>query len=152
LLSRYSVQKDLLEDYLSQRKALSPASVVRAMFSPFVLKTLRRQLNRVAPARLELRDVFNAIRDALSKEALLSAGDITLPKSRKKRRKTKDALRSAGEKPGPKRRKRQASHSETDAGADQMAGEEIRKNVSKDTPDVSTLSFSKGSEKGQTAV
>jgi hypothetical protein len=33
-----------------------------------------------------MQDVFNAVRDVLSKEALLEAGDITLKKKRKKRR------------------------------------------------------------------
>jgi hypothetical protein len=96
LLSRFAIQKDLLEDYLSQKKALSPSSIVRAMFAQPVLTVLRRELNRHAQARLDLRDVFNAVRDALSKEALLSAGDITLPKHRKKRRKvSKEADLSA---------------------------------------------------------
>lgn len=52
-----------------------------------VLTVIRRELNRNAPARLDMEDVFNAVRDALSKEALLEAGDITMKKKRKKRRK-----------------------------------------------------------------
>lgn len=87
LLSRGSVQKDHLEDYWAQKKALSPASVVRTLFSHEVLVRIRRELNRTAPARLELQDVFDAVRDALSKEALLAAGDISITKRRKKRRK-----------------------------------------------------------------
>ncbi len=47
----------------------------------------RRELNRNAPARLEIQDVFAAVRDALSKEALLEAGDIGITKRRKRRRK-----------------------------------------------------------------
>jgi len=85
MLSRYAVQKDLLEDYWEHKKVLSPASVVRALFSLKVLTEVRRELNRGAPARLDFQDVFAAIRDALSKEALLSAGEITLPKKRKQK-------------------------------------------------------------------
>jgi hypothetical protein len=98
LLSRYAVQNDFLEDYWEQKKALSPASVVRVLFSHTVLVTVRRELNRNAPARFELQDVFNAIRDILSKEALLAAGDITIAaKRRKKRRKIAKAQAPAGE-------------------------------------------------------
>jgi hypothetical protein len=86
LLSRSAVNRDTLEEYWHQKKALSPASVVRALFNQDVLLVIRRELNRNAPARLDVQDVFNAIRDVLSKEALLDAGDITIKKSRKRRR------------------------------------------------------------------
>ena len=86
LLSKESIKKDLLEEYWSQKKVLSPASVIRALFTQDVLFVLRRELNRQAPARLELQDVFNAVRDVLSKEALLDAGDIGMPKTKKRRR------------------------------------------------------------------
>jgi hypothetical protein len=86
LLTRSAVSRDTLEEYWHQKKALSPASVVRALFNQDVLLVIRRELNRNAPARLDVQDVFNAIRDVLSKEALLDAGDITIKKSRKRRR------------------------------------------------------------------
>jgi len=86
LLSRDAVKRDALEEYWHQKKALSPASVVRALFMQDALLVIRRELNRNAPARLDLQDVFNAIRDVLSKEALLEAGDISIKKSRKRRR------------------------------------------------------------------
>jgi hypothetical protein len=72
LLSRAAVSRDTLDEYWHQRKALSPASVVRALFNQDVLLVIRirRELNRNAPARLDVQDVFNAIRDVLSKEAL----------------------------------------------------------------------------------
>ena len=88
LLSRDSIVRDALEEYWSQKKALSPSSVVKALFVQDVLLVVRRELNRNAPARLDVEDVFNAIRDILSKEALLEAGDITIKKSRKRRRKS----------------------------------------------------------------
>ncbi len=86
LLERDAVAKGALEEYWGQKKALSPASVVRAFFTQDVLTTIRRELNRNAPARLDVQDVFNAIRDVLSKEALLEAGDISITKTRKRRR------------------------------------------------------------------
>ncbi len=88
LLSRACVDKGLLDDYWEHKKALSPGSVVRVLFREEVLAVVRRQLNKNAPARLELEDVFNAVRDALSKEALLEAGDLSMKKRRKKKRKS----------------------------------------------------------------
>jgi hypothetical protein len=86
LLSREFVGKNGLEEYWSQKKALSPSSIIRALFTQDVLTVIRRELNRTAPARLEIEDVFNAIRDVLTKEALLEVGDITIKKSKKRRR------------------------------------------------------------------
>ncbi len=87
LLSRASVCKGLLDEYWEHKKSLSPGSVVRALFAEDVLLSVRRELNRKAPARLDLEDVFNAVRETLSKEALLEAGDIGITKKRKPRRK-----------------------------------------------------------------
>jgi len=87
LLGRSSVERGFLDEYWGQKKALSPGSVVRVLFREEVLTAVRRELNRNAPARLEMEDVFNAVRDALSKEALLEAGDISMKKRKKKRRK-----------------------------------------------------------------
>ena len=89
LLSRENVEADGLEHFWSQKKALSPAAVVRVLFNQDVLTAIRRELNRNAPARLDIEDVFNAIRDVLSKEALLEAGDIGISKRRKRRRRRK---------------------------------------------------------------
>lgn len=86
LLTRESLEAEEIEDYWSERKALSPASVVRALFSQDVLMGIRRELNRKAPARLDLEDVFDAVREILSKEAILEAGEITVTKRRRKRR------------------------------------------------------------------
>lgn len=87
LLSRSSVSKGLLDEYWERKKALCPGAVVRVLFSQGALTVVRRELNRNAPARLEMLDVFNAVRDALSKEALLEAGDISMTKKKKKKRK-----------------------------------------------------------------
>jgi hypothetical protein len=91
LLSRSSVDAGLLDEYWERKKALSPASVVRVLFSEDVLRRIRRELNKKAPARLEIEDVFNAVRDAISKEALLEVGEISIGKKRKKRKKVTKA-------------------------------------------------------------
>ncbi len=97
LLSRESVEKDSLAEYWQQKKALSPSSVIRVLFTHDVLMVIRRELNRNADARLDLQDVFNAIRDVLSKEAILEAGDIAIRKRRKRRRKVTRTDQATGQ-------------------------------------------------------
>jgi hypothetical protein len=87
LLSKSSMKKKDLDDFWSRKKLLCPASVVRTLLSEPVLTVIRRELNREAPARLDVQDVFNAVRDAMSKEALAEAGDLSPRKKRRKRRK-----------------------------------------------------------------
>lgn len=87
LLTRSSVKKDLLEDFWQQKKVLSASSVVRTLFHEDVLRVVRRLLRKDAEAMLDLQDVFNAVRDVISKEALAEAGDLGIKKRRKRRRK-----------------------------------------------------------------
>jgi hypothetical protein len=87
VLSRAAMKKDDLEQFWSHKKALSPSAVVRVLFHEDVLAVVRRELNRDAPARLDMEDVFKAVRDVLSKEALADAGDLGIRKKRKRRRK-----------------------------------------------------------------
>lgn len=87
LLSRSSMKKKGLEEFWSRKKVLNPASVVKMLLSEPVLTVLRRELNREAPARLDVQDVFNAVRDAFSKEALAVAGDLSLRRKKRKKRK-----------------------------------------------------------------
>lgn len=87
LLSKASMKKKDLDEFWSRRKILSPASVVRTLLTEPVLTAIRRELNRESPARLDVQDVFNAVRDALSKEALAEAGDLNVRKKRRKKRK-----------------------------------------------------------------
>ena len=77
-----------MDDYWEHKKALSAASVVKVLVCEEVVLAVRRELNRNAPARLDVEDVFNAIRDVLSKEAILEAGDLSMKKRRKKRRRS----------------------------------------------------------------
>lgn len=87
LLHRTAVKKGALEDYWLHRKALSPSAVVRVLFKEEVLRFIRRELRRDAGVVPELGDVFTAVRDALSKEALAEAGDLSISTKRKRRRK-----------------------------------------------------------------
>jgi hypothetical protein len=86
LLSKSSMKRKDLDDFWAQKKLLSPASVVRTLLAEPVLTVIRRELNREAAARLDVQDVFNAVRDALSKEALAEAGDLGIHKRKRRRR------------------------------------------------------------------
>lgn len=86
MLSKPRMLEDTLTDFWNQKKALAPASLIRVLFSEPVLTSIRRELNRGAEARLELADVFAGVKDMLSKDALLMAGDIKLKKNRKRRK------------------------------------------------------------------
>jgi predicted type IV restriction endonuclease len=87
VLSRSSVKKNDLDEFWAHKKVLSASSVVRVLFHEDVLAVIRRELNRDAPARLDVEDVFKAVRDVLSKEALAEAGELGIRKKRKRRRK-----------------------------------------------------------------
>jgi hypothetical protein len=97
LLSKAMLKKGELEQFWSQKKVLSPGSVVHALFNADVLSVIRRELNREAPARLDMQDVFNAVRDTLSKEALAAAGDLGITKRKKRRRKVHRTDAATGE-------------------------------------------------------
>jgi hypothetical protein len=87
ILSRGSVKRNDLEEYWAHKKVLSATSIVKVLFHEDVLAVVRRELNRDAPARLDIEDVFKAVRDVLSKEALAEAGDLGIRRKRKRRRK-----------------------------------------------------------------
>ena len=97
MLSKAAVGKDVLTGFWNQKKALAPDSLIRVLFSEPVLNVIRRELNRNAEARLELTDVFAGVKDVLSKDAILAAGDITLSKKRKRRRKVRKVDASTGQ-------------------------------------------------------
>jgi hypothetical protein len=86
LLGRDAVEKGKLDDFWEHKKALGPDSVLRVLFSYPVLMRIRTELNRDAPARLDLEDVFAAVRDVLSKEALIESGEISMPRKKKRKK------------------------------------------------------------------
>jgi predicted type IV restriction endonuclease len=86
LISKEGILNDELESYLSQKKVLSPSSLIKILVSEPVLAVIRRELNRVSEFRLDIEDVFNSIRYVLSKDALMEAGDLCYKKKKKRRR------------------------------------------------------------------
>jgi hypothetical protein len=95
-LSRAAVKKGALEDFWFQRKVLSPSSVVRVLFHEDVLKLVRRALRKEAEAMLDLEDVYRAVRDIISKEALAEAGDLGIVRRRRRRKKVQQTDEATG--------------------------------------------------------
>lgn len=89
LLEKESILNDSLEDFLSHKKALSPQSLIKTLFTEDVLTVIRRELNRSGEVRLEITDIVSAIKDVLSKEAIMTAGDIGFKKRRKRKKRSK---------------------------------------------------------------
>ncbi len=91
VLSKKAISDGELEAFWGQKKALKPSVVVKALFSHDLIVVLRRELNRLSDHRLEIEDVFESLKTVISKEALLDVGDITLQRSRRKKRKQRQA-------------------------------------------------------------
>jgi Type I restriction enzyme R protein N terminus (HSDR_N) len=91
LLTKKSIAKEELEDFWGQKKALTPSLVVKVLFSQEVLTVMRRELNRLADARLDLEDVFESVKAIVTKESLMDAGEIGLSKRKRKKKKIKAA-------------------------------------------------------------
>lgn len=97
LLTRTAMRKDSLEEFWQQKRVLSAASVVRVLFHEEVLRVVRRLLRKDAEALLDIDDVFTAVRDVISKEALADAGDLGITKRRKRRRKVQRTDAATGQ-------------------------------------------------------
>jgi hypothetical protein len=88
VLAKSNVLEKSLETYYEQQKLLSPKTIVGTLLGEEVLMKIRQELNRKAPARLALKDVFHAVTQVLDSEAVAAAGGLIPPlkKRRKKRR------------------------------------------------------------------
>lgn len=86
VLAKSNVQDGSLDNYYEQQKLLSPKTIVATLLGEEVLMKIRQELNRKAPARLELKKVFHAVVQVLNSEAVAAAGNINAPAKKKKRR------------------------------------------------------------------
>lgn len=89
VLAKVNIRNKSLETYYEQMKLLSPKTVVNVLLSEECLMRIRQELNRKAPARLEIKDVFRAVVQIISPGALAAAGDITPPLKKRRRRRRK---------------------------------------------------------------
>ena len=85
VLAKGNVQEDSLDNYYEQQKLLSPKMIVATLVGEEVLMKIRQELNRKAPARLELKKVFHAVVQVLNSEAVAAAGNINAPAKKRRR-------------------------------------------------------------------
>jgi hypothetical protein len=85
VLAKSNVQENSLETYYEQQKLLSPKMIVTTLVGEEVLMKIRQELNRKAPARLDIKDVFHAVMHVLDQDAIAIAGGLEAPVKRKKR-------------------------------------------------------------------
>ena len=86
VLAKSNVLEKSLETYYEQQKLLSPKTIVGTLLGEEVLMKIRQELNRKAPARLALKDVFHAVMQVLNSEAVAAAGGLVPLKKRRKKR------------------------------------------------------------------
>lgn len=86
ILSKKAIEDDALDDYWTSKTALNPSAIVHALFSQGTLASMRRELRKSAGFMLSVEAVFDAVRDVLSREALMAAGDLHLPRKKKRRK------------------------------------------------------------------
>jgi|GEM_PF-574838 len=79
ILAKNNVLEKSLETYYEQQKLLCPKTIVTTLLGLEVLTKVRQELNREAPARLEMQTVFDAVVKVLSNEALAEAGSLKAP-------------------------------------------------------------------------
>lgn len=90
VLAKSNVQDNALDTYYERQKLLSPKTIVNTLVGEEVLMKIRQELNRKAPARLDMKDVFHAVMQVLNSEAVAAAGDITPPVKRRRRRRRRN--------------------------------------------------------------
>ena len=61
VLAKNNVEEGSLDDYYEQQKLLSPKTIVATLVGEEVLMKIRQELNRKAPARLELKGASEVI-------------------------------------------------------------------------------------------
>jgi predicted type IV restriction endonuclease len=99
VLARNNVKEKSLDTYYEQQKLLSPKTIVTTLLGEEVLMKIRQELNRKAPERLDLKNVFHAVMRVLNSEAVAAAGGLTAPTKRRKKRHHHSNGEGEGEQP-----------------------------------------------------
>jgi hypothetical protein len=86
VLAKSNVRAKGLETYYELTQLLSPSTIVNTLLGEEVLMKIRQELNRKAPTRLAIKDVFHAVAQVLDPDAAVAAAGLTPPMKRKKHR------------------------------------------------------------------
>jgi len=92
LLHRKSIVKGELEDFYTKTKALSPKSIVQAIFQEDALRIIRRNLKLISGVSVDEEELVHSIKGMISKDAWEEIGDI---KIKRKKRPQKPSLKKA---------------------------------------------------------
>ena len=86
LLQKKDYLKGALDTYWTKKTMLEPGALAQALFSQTVLKTLNREINRGAEAKVSFDDIVKALKNLLDKEILADLADIKIRKRRRAKR------------------------------------------------------------------
>jgi hypothetical protein len=86
LLQKKNYQKGALEKYWTRKTMLAPGALAQALFSHAVLRTLNREVNRGADAKVSFEDIVKALKNMLDKEVLADLADIKIGKKKRAKR------------------------------------------------------------------
>lgn len=96
LLHKKNFLNNSLDKYWRMKNLLTPRSLLRAVFTECVLKTISRELNRGEDVRVRVSDVERELKNMLDKEILADLADIKLKKKRRPRKSAqKDKLEAS---------------------------------------------------------
>lgn len=86
VLTKNNVRAKGLETHYEVTQLLSAKTIVNILLGEEVLMKIRQELNRKAPTRLALKDVFHAVAEVLDSEAAVAAAGLVPPSRKKKKR------------------------------------------------------------------
>lgn len=86
LLHRKSFLKGELNKYWKKKNLLTPQSLLSALFTKSVLKTISRELNRGEDVRVGIDDIERELKNMLDKGILADLADVKLNKKKRAKR------------------------------------------------------------------
>ncbi|MBI5970754.1 MAG: type I restriction enzyme HsdR N-terminal domain-containing protein [Deltaproteobacteria bacterium] len=97
-LHKKSFLKGELEDYYARVKALSPKSIVQAIFQENTLRMIRGHLKRTSGITIEEDALVTGIKEIMSPETWKTIGDVKVKRKRKSSRPREGAVVTTPEK------------------------------------------------------
>ena len=86
LLHRKNFVKGSMDEYWQKLNLLTPQSLLRAVFTESVLRTIARELNRGEKVRVRIEEIERELKNVLDKSILAELADLKLKKRRRLKR------------------------------------------------------------------
>ncbi|MEN6560901.1 MAG: type I restriction enzyme HsdR N-terminal domain-containing protein [Acidobacteriota bacterium] len=96
LLHRKNYAKGALDEYWQKLNLLTPQSLLQAIFTESVCRTIARELNRGAKVRVGIQEIERELKNVLDKSILAELADLKLRKKRKVKRGPRRPKETAG--------------------------------------------------------